>query len=337
MNTPQTIPEPIRSYVRKFIARRRRLILLKAIVNALGLSIAWLLAACLVNRFIAFSPATRLALSLAGLTAVGFLLIRALRRVLREDPRWANAAAEIEQLDGRFGQRLQTVISQHLEDPRHQASEQLLEQLRAEVQRLTTASRPESLLPWRGLARPAMRTIAVLAVLAAMWPVSWLDMPRLVQRLIAPLADVPPVTTTRLTFLQPRTAVAGVVYGSPLRVEVEAAQSGDDTIRLHVSSDGENWSHLVMKPLTETRYSFVFPSVERDFRFHVSGGDAVSRTQWVRVLWPSVQNKTEAEHPATSQPVSTRGDAREDISPAYRESLEIYFKTLGKTQDEKQP
>lgn len=305
-----------------FDTRARRLALLRAIGLALGVFAIWMLVCCAVDRAAKLEPLVRLSLLGAGAVAGLLILARPLRRALRRRVDWVEAAGTIERHSPQFGQRLVTVASRVLGPAEHRGSDDMLRELLREVDRQAAAHDAADLLPLRRIARPWLVLMAALVAGLGLARLPVMGMDVLAVRFLAPLADVQPVTTTRLDVL---TGARDVIQSEPLRVEVDVAKLVGGVVSLHVSEDGgEHWSRSTMQPLAEssgaatrgdaasaldstapatalpapappqtrptapgaTRYAFTLASVDRDLRYRVSAGDATSRTYAVRVRRP---------------------------------------------------
>lgn len=280
MTAPNDLPAPIRLYLAGFVASRRRLAALRGAGVALCAFAGWMLVWCAVDRFAHLPGIVRALVLAAGSGAAGTMLLRAAVR-WRRRPDWVAAASAAEAHDPRFGQKLVTVTSQVLAAPGHRGSAQILSRLAGEVgEQLALGRGPRlagagaALLPWAALA-----VFAALLVGLARAP--GLQFGRLAVRFLQPLADVPPVTTTRLT-VSP--GDADLVQSQPLTVEARAQQLGDSPVTLYLSDNDRDWSAATMSPAGGGAFAFSLPSVDRDVRYFVSAGDARSRQYTVRVL-----------------------------------------------------
>src|SRR6185295_19272620 len=123
----ESLPPPIRSYVRSYVARKRAYAMLKALGEAAAIAVGWTLLSCAVDRWLQLSSATRVALLVIGGLAVAMILAPALARALRRRVDWVGVADDIERANPQFGERLRTVISQLLERQQYRGSPQMLD------------------------------------------------------------------------------------------------------------------------------------------------------------------------------------------------------------------
>lgn len=291
MSTISVLPPAVRTYVHDFDARARRLALLRGIGIALVAMLGWFLACCLVDRVAQLGSTTRLCLLAAGVVGTGVLAWRTIARALRGEVDWARAAQHIESRTPEFGQRLVTVVSRLLGPAEHRGSDEMLQALLRDVNGRAERRDASKLLPLRQIAWPWVAVAILVAALAVLARVPGMNLPDLGRRFFLPLADVPPVTST---FLAVSTGSRDVVQSAPLRVEADVARMrAGAQVLLYVSGEsGEEWSRNTMEPLPAAqrsdggRFGFTLSSVDRDFRYYVTAGDARSRTFAVRVKRP---------------------------------------------------
>jgi hypothetical protein len=207
-------------------------------------------------------------------------------------------ASDVERREPAFGGRLETVASRALGPAAWRGSDQLLHALALDVSAEVARRDPAALLPWGGALLPWAAAI-VLATLAAATAgrSNWLALPTLLRRYLTPVADVRPVTTTRLSVRPGNTAVA---EGRTLGVRVLArGLPGESSPVLHVrgigassaaSSSSSAWVEQAMSPTAEGTFEARVHQVDHDLEYYVSGGDAASERFLVTVLHkPAVQ------------------------------------------------
>src|SRR5215212_4184568 len=187
-----SLPKPIRSYVRSFIVRQRVFALLKAVGFALVIGVGWILIACALDRWLGLAAGIRVALLVVGALWIGVVLAPPLGRLLWRRIDWVGVADDIEKVNPDFGERLRTVISQLLERREYRGSPQMLDYLVEQVSRQAQQHRPR--FAWKPLALPWAMAIVLLAVGAGIWRMSSASASPLVWRLIRPLDGVAPVT-----------------------------------------------------------------------------------------------------------------------------------------------
>ncbi|HEV8292804.1 MAG TPA: hypothetical protein VGP94_12810, partial [Tepidisphaeraceae bacterium] len=192
----ESLPKPIRAYVRSFVARKRTYALLKATGIALTIGIGWTIFACALDRWLQLSSAIRAGLLTVGALAVAVVLAPAIARLLRRRVDWVGVAGEIEKANPQFGERLRTVISQLTEREEYRGSPQMLEYLLEQVSRQAQEHRPR--FAWKPAVLPWGIALCILIVAAGLWRVTGADSRLLLTRFVRPMNDVAPVTSTQI-------------------------------------------------------------------------------------------------------------------------------------------
>jgi hypothetical protein len=316
--------------VHGYAVRGRRLAALRGTGAGLALFAMWFLLWCGVDRYAHFPQWVRLVLLTGGSLASGLLVLRALRRwvLFWRDTDWVDVAECIERQNPRFGQRLATVISRFIGRAEYRGSDEMLEELVFELDREVSTDRAARLLPLRRALAPWAVLAAVVLATAVLWQVPGLELPRLAHRFLAPLDDVPPVTTTRLDV---RPGDRDVQQSAPLQIDVEAQKLGDGQVWLNLSEDGESWWRAAMHPAGDRsesgdgRFTYTLASVDRDLHYYASGGDASSPQYAIRVLRrPAVQSfRIRYNYPAYTgkQPLTITNTTGEIEAPVGTDAL----------------
>jgi len=286
MSDLAALPPAVRSYVHGYVARGRRLALVRRAGVALTLLLVWAILCCAADRFIQLPAGLRLGALLAGAAGVVAILAGPLRRWFGGQADWIAVAEEIERQNPRFDQRLVTVTSRLLGRPEHRGSDEILEHLVYQVDREVSEQRAAALLPLRSAAAPWLALLLTLAAATGLCFVPGLGLPRLGARFAAPWAALPPVTTASLSVYPGDTDVP---QSNLLQIDAEAQRVEGGQVWLSLSDDGTNWSRSAMTATSvgasgDGRYSFTVASVDRDLQYFVSGGDARSPRYTVRVL-----------------------------------------------------
>ena len=287
MTTAPVLPPNIVSYVADSVARARRRALYRAAGIAAASLLAWGLAWCAADRLLQLPPAVRAASLVAGVVAAAAVLFNPARALLRRRLDWVDAAAEVERHDPRFAQRLTTVTSRLFGPAEHRGSEDLLYRLLSDVDREAAAARRRPRAAGGSVALPWAAAACLAALAVGLTRVETLGLPTLALRFAAPLVDVEPVTTTRLSVAPGDVKLA---QSQPLRVEVVARRlPPNGVVWLEWREDGGGWTRRVMDrdaAAGTARYSLTLPAVDRDFRYRVTGGDYRGREHAVTVLRP---------------------------------------------------
>ena len=274
------LPFEIDSYLRRFAARRRWQRVVRAVGLAVFLTICWGAAWCVVDRLVPLHWTARLTTLMVNVAAVIALLARPLGALVqRVDP--SRVAAEVERREPRYAQRLTTLTSRALGPQAYRGSPQLLAALGQDVAGEVRRHRPGELLPWAAALRPWIIVAVLLMVLGALSRWSWLDLPALGRRYVRPLAELPAVTSTRLTV---RPGDVELPEGDVLVVQAEAVRLGDVPPILHLRASGEPWHDQVMSSLPDGRFEARVRDVDHPLEYFVSGGDARSAVKLVSLL-----------------------------------------------------
>ncbi len=273
------LPPIIAAYLRRYLRRRRFYAFIHSISLAIVVAVAWTLACCLIDRLFALSQITRLVLLAINIFLTISLAARPFARWLFRKTNWNAVAAEIEQRDPRFEQLLQTLVSQHLSRPDQRGSSQLLDHLQLNLDSRLDKIRPSSLHSLRPLLFDIALAAAVFAIAASLTQFAWLDLPRLLHRYTNPFARISPATTTHLDITP---GDADIVAGQSLTVRALVTGQGDSPVTLH-AMESSAIQHFTMAPANGA-FTFTFPSIDRDFRYYVTSGDATSTTYDVRSL-----------------------------------------------------
>jgi hypothetical protein len=284
MRQVDTFPPAIRSYLRGFVVRRRRLLVLRAVGWAGFAAAVWLLLSCGVDRLLHLPSSIRLTLLAVGAATVLLILLWGLLP-LRRRIDWVRVAQAIELANPQFAQRLVTVTSQLLDEPDLRGSEQIVSHLARQLDEEIGGSKRHFGIGARSALRPWALCAAATVALAALTRVPTLGMQQLLVRCVNPVAAVGPVTTTQLS-VSP--GDCDLPVGQPLQVSVQAERFRGDAVWIHVNDDGEHWSRSAMEPAGDGRFSFTVGNVERDVRYYITAGDATSSTYQVRVKRPPV-------------------------------------------------
>ncbi|MDQ3439930.1 MAG: DUF4175 domain-containing protein, partial [Planctomycetota bacterium] len=282
MSAPLTLPQPIASYLARYVRLRRRHALLRASGLAAAFFLAWGLGCCMIDRLAWLAPVARLALLATGALAVAIIVFRPFAYWLSRDVNWRAAAAEIERSDARFGQRLRTVTSELLASPRQGGSREIIDALAREVGEVLTKEGPQPLLRWRPALLPWLGVLLLAGAAFTLTRFPAVGMPQLAARFATPLRPIPPVTTTRLTLSPPS---ASIVEGQPLRVTVSAERLTGPGVTLYYAATGSaSWDSVPMTPTTTGSFEAVIASVTHDLRYLGRGGDARTVVGHARVL-----------------------------------------------------
>jgi hypothetical protein len=281
MHGSNDLPQVIAGHLRNYARSAARRSFARSTTAALCVFILWALASCGVDRLLQLSSHVRLGLLLAGCALGGLILLRALWR-LREEIDWVATASQLERCDPRFDQRLVTVVSQ-LAGPRDiRGSDEIIAHILTDVESQIAAGEQRSparlwrdALPWLALAAAIIGAIALDHNRAT-------PLRQLAMRFVLPLKDIPPVTTAQI---QVSPGDRDILQSQALRIDAQVDHLRGDSVFLSLNTQG-NWYRVAMNPVDPRHYSYTLWSVDRDVRYYVSAGDAVTPHYLARVLRP---------------------------------------------------
>src|SRR5688572_24864383 len=273
------MPPALTAYPRAFVVRQRRAALIRAAGWAVAFLVAWVLIACILDRFLQLPSGVRLVVLLTGVAGALLFVVRHILRMFAVID-YGHAADRVEQANPVYGERLRTVVSQASHGLA--SSPDMLRRLTNDVLGQIRHDRPASPHAHRGIRSAWVTAGAALVVALLISLIPTLEMPRLLKRLALPLAHVPPVTTTRIDV---RPGDVSLHRGEPLEVRARVRRLERGGVDLFTSEDnGSNWSRVPMLPVREDEYVFSLSAVDRGMRYYLSGGDATTETFTVEVL-----------------------------------------------------
>jgi hypothetical protein len=273
-------------------------LILKALGEALAIAIGWAILACAMDRWLQMSSPIRFALLGIGIIGILVVLAPAIGRLLRRRIDWVGVADDIERANPQFGERLRTVISQLLERQAYRGSPQMVDYLIEQVSRQAREHRPR--FAWKRLALPWGMAICFLAVAGGLWRISSADSRRLLTRLVRPMKDVAPVTSTQIR-VDP--GDDRIMRGKTLVIRAHVQNLLTPGVDIVTSQDAQSWTRIAMLPVSDSDYIFTMPAVERTLRYYVQGGDATTSTHTISVIRPPAvaEYRVRYEFPAYTQ------------------------------------
>jgi len=279
MNSAADLSPAVASYLRRFAIAERRLALLRALGNALAVFLAWAAICCGIDRLLQLSQAIRLLLLGCGVILGAAIVARAVWRAGgRVD--WVDIAAQIERRDPRFSQSLLTVVSQLTGDRSSRGSEEILYHVLRDVEQHVASKADRRLAFDRRLVTPWLVGIVLIASALGLAREPQLGVGQLARRFFSPDSDTPPVTTTQIT-VSP--GDRDIVQSEPLRIEARVQRLGGDPVFLFLNTQGD-WYRVAMNSTDGASFDYSLASVDRDVRYYVAAGDAVTRSYLARVL-----------------------------------------------------
>jgi len=276
------LPQPIIDRLREVIGRIRRLQWIKGSLLTLAVAVGAVLGVMAVDAaFSLEAMPLRLGLSLAALAMTGWTAWTHWLRPLSRRISLTSVARWVEARHPELHERISTAVE--LLDEKHGASDQGSRELLDAVVQDAVAD-VGKLDPTQDLStrrtRPAKwlagSAVALLLVLAAVWP---RQVPRLLARALAPMADVGNAWADRLRVL---TAGQTVAQGDPLRIEV-AVRGTRERVELQMTGpEGKTLVEMLSPDAGlavqegETGYVLKIPAVRDSFTARVVCGKAAS-------------------------------------------------------------
>jgi len=281
MSDPTIIPTPIKRYLGNYIARRRRIALLRSVGVACVFAILWTLLWSFVDRLSPLPVLMRLILLILNALICIAILIPSLRAILHRRFDWITAAAQVERRDSRFAGRLETAVSQLFLPPSIRGSPAMVAALVGEVDRISAQPCLRPLVPLAPTLRPWWGVITLILFGVILCASAWLDLPTLIRRQIRPLVLIAPITTTRIT-IDPGSM--NVAQGESVTIVARAVRLGDSPVNIRLTSDGRNFSTQQMTQAGDGRFTFALNDIDRDWQYQITGGDAHSAIYSLNVL-----------------------------------------------------
>ena len=284
------IPLPIVQKLQKLIRRRRMVIVVRGLCAVLAVAIGSLLAVMGVDATVTiFAAWPRWALtgSAAMLTLVAAVLF--LVRPLIRSFSLAEIARAIELRHPELHERISSAVElmSSTDSEAFRGSRFLIEALAREACQDVLAVAPKrevSLKAVRPFFVAAGIVAAVLALLMVVWPKST---GFLLVRALAPYKNLANVNAEDMTVAPGDITIAS---GSRLRVEVHVANTSVRRSQFLHATEGAAESDEEMTPLTSAEgdatrgFALTLAAAEKDFRYRVHAGDAVSRYYNVHVV-----------------------------------------------------
>ena len=280
------IPEAVKPLMETSVGRVRRIYLLRGAAAALATAIGAVMAAMAVDAFFTlFSDAARWGLSAAlyafVLAAAYFTLVRPLSR--RID---ARRMAKI--LDGRHPENeeclttlVELVDAARAKGGRHGFSEELVRILAEKASRAASSIDPEREFTSRTVVRRLKWLVAVAAVLAVSFAAAPHLAGRLFVRAVAPWVDVGNLYAGDIT-VKPGDVVA--LSGSVVRIEATVADGLHYSPSIRISRrTALGWGEEFSEEMRDGAYEATADIADREWRYRVCAGPAISRYYTVRV------------------------------------------------------
>ena len=264
----------------RMVTRRRRVAAVRVLLIGVATIGLWLLGAVLIDRCRPTSPGVRRITVIVAGGIAAWTLWRLGRLLLRRRVDWPAAAATAERLDPAWQERLFTLVTQASLPAERRGSAAMLRATAAAVES-ELRQRPPAARVTFAAAKPAGVTLAiVLALWLAAFFTPWVDVPRLLARHFRPRAGLPPVTSLRVD-VQPH--AKSVEQGRNLSITADL-EGGDATPKLWAGPDAGHLSAVVMDRSYGRRFTTTLLSLQDDFVYRVTAGDATSGLTAVRVL-----------------------------------------------------
>ena len=276
-------PPIIRRRLSDYVAQRRRLRVVRALLFAAVWLAGWLLACCIADRFLAFPSWLRAVLLSTGAGGVLWIIAPPMLGLFRRRVDWVGASEELEARYPALGQRLVTLTSQLLSPAPYRGSQQFLGVLADELSDQLAANQSSRFAAWSAAFRPLLALAALGIIWTALGSVEWLNLSQLLRRQVMPLSPIAPVTTTSIE-LWPA-GIVDVKERESLSIKAVARHlSGGGSPILYFSARGDDWESIPMAAGPENSWTAALSGIDRDQRIYVKAGDAKTAMTQIRVL-----------------------------------------------------
>jgi hypothetical protein len=174
----------------------------------------------------------------------------------------------------------------------------MLDYLLEQVSRQAQEHRPR--FAWRRLALPWAVALCLIIVAGGLWRMSAPDGKLLLSRLVHPLNDIAPVTSTQIR-VEPGNE--RFLRGKTLVVRAHVQKLLTPGVDIVTSQDGQSWTRIAMLPVSDSDYIFTLPAIERTLRYYIQGGDAITSTYTINVIRPPAvaEYRVRYEYPSYTQ------------------------------------
>lgn len=255
-------------------ARRRALLTVQLGLACLGVLTAWFV---LVDTFLRFPQRLCWTHWWMAIGVIVCSVALAIQRVMRRPS--VTAAARLAEQAGQCGDNRWTNAVQLAgdEDVRPEFVDALLAE--PETRALTVTAR--DLVPFRRFGRVGAVLVACAVLVAAAWCVRPSGVTRSLLRLVAPMAELPPYTATRIVDVEP--GDVAVPRGTPLCVVARTEGVAPDSARVEWREAEGVEGDRPMTPPEEgsSGWAAELAEVVTPMRYRICAGDAVS--EWYRV------------------------------------------------------
>ena len=280
MSDPSAIPIPIRAPPAgatlrggDYLAKIRRTAVI--VVFAVAWSLAW----ALIDRLFPLPAAARDSASGAG---IGVMVILLLPMVVMVPHRFDLAAAACRSSGA-------IVISRPARDSRlaiaHAAggrgSPPFVDKIVSEASALATTKSAARLVPRQPALKPWASAVVLSITALCFRAAPGLILPTLLRRQFHPFASIAAVTTTHIV-VEP--GDADVAQEGSITITARATHLGDEPLTIRAEGEGRAFSSQPMTLTGDGRFQFTLSSIDRDWQYDVSGGDALSELYTIRVL-----------------------------------------------------
>jgi hypothetical protein len=245
-------------------------------------------------------------------SAAAMVLFPRLRTLRIED-----VALRIERAVGGMHNRLLTVLDIHRQTGRHKdLNAEFVQRLLDQTQQKLTGFRIESVAdpaPVRRSVYAVAGTVLLVIVMAVLF---WERMPTALARVLAPTADIAPVTWLRIE----SAGDLEVLHGEPLAVTATIRRGEADELTLHLKQGGEPWTSYPMRRGDDGRFGFTLDSVTANYQYKISGGRTWTAVNRITVVpRPLIESVGESiylpDYMRVTEPLIVPADAQRIEAP----------------------
>jgi hypothetical protein len=263
--------------LKAFGRRRRRLLLVRGLCATLATALGALLPAGLIDyAFILPGPA-RLALSAAVYAVILFVFIKSCLMPLLRRAELRELARAYERHNPELRDQLLAAVELAQQAPETIAdSPDFRAHLQAQVAAVVKEHRVDELLPGTLVRRWQRAALAAVALCAGLCLIPGLQYPRLMARVLAPLAELDRAARTKIRILAPASLSAAAPRGEPLQVLIETSGAQPEEAFAELFDAAGKRSRLRMERQGTGRFATALPVAGAEVAFRVRAGDGLT-------------------------------------------------------------
>ncbi len=270
----------IQEKLRAFAQRRRRLIIIRGVLAAVGMLLLTMLAVAVVDLQWMLPDWLRWTLSGVAYAAVLVIVWRQCLRQLLHAPDERELARLIEHAEPGLREDLLSAVELGRTPGEVFDSEQFRALLQADVARRMGGVEVGALLPVKLIRRTIGGAAAIAIAVIVMMAASGWRFHTLLLRALFPGANLERVSRTKVIVQEPEGGDRIVPQGDTVRVVIELKGEPANRARIETMGDGKDgggWQVMNMEPLGENRFAATVQVSRASVRYRIKAGDALTR------------------------------------------------------------